>query len=135
MFNKIKEYFNLNTKYPKCNCVSIKDQEIVIAESIHLSTILRIKVMDSSLKLDFSYVWNGKSHVSIDYGVGKCIINDKLCYSLYNKKACITCGTCLGWYNSKGQLSDPYVIADDIIKKATESYDKFELAKKICKGE
>lgn len=118
MFNKIKEYFNLNTKYPKCNCASIKDQEIVIAESIHLSTILRIKVID---------------------GVNKYKIDDKLWYSLYNKKynkkACIACGTCLGWYNSEGKSIDPYIIADNIIKEATEYYDKCELAKKICKGE
>ncbi len=164
MINSIKKYLkiNKNTSIEKsqkksiCNCKNESDSDIHQALCISELDAFSDVVYNHDYLLCESYALNVTRFYADVYlcPYKQVLINNTIKYEgknnnnvdiyinfweqdYFQKKACLSCGTCLGWYGHKGKMDntpEEYFV-DLINKQILESeliYDKKELAKKIC---
>lgn len=128
IFSKIM--FHLLEK-PRCNCKNPFKQKLIIAVSSAEYNLMKDYLKHKNIN------YMTESHL----GEITIFINDLQIkfdsYDFIDKKACVNCGTCLGWFIDDRQIKEGlYQRMENIIKykasKLKKEIDEKELAKKIC---
>lgn len=147
MFNFLRRKNN-EMRNLECNCKRKEDQEIVTAFSKNKAEMLEkfLKINNYSFKVKvekgmFYRCGYGRETLIEPYSefwinnVFLCNIDKSLWIS---KKACISCGTCLGLKDSKGKEYENSLyeyfrtLVDNHLNEISEEKRKKELAKEIC---